>query len=248
MSITCTRLPAWRSSAAQDLASRRSWAAELRQAGSLVHVMDMALLLHRYRRDARAVAAEAQRLGEYAEEQAFPEHREKARVFMGWALTKSGDPQRGISMMREAIRSHEHIGTREDPPVWKEMLAEACLEAGILDEGLEVVDSALGDIEESGLRFWAPELLRCKGRVLLAARPGEPDAARACFEEAVAIARAQEARALELRAALDLAGVHASAGDSGTARALVEPLHAWFVEGRTTPDLVEARQLLASLR
>ena len=212
-----------------------------------VHVMDMALLLHRYRRDARAVAAEAQRLAEYADEQAFPEHREKARVFMGWALTKSGDPQRGISMMREAIRSHEPIGTREDPPVWKEMLAEACLEAGILDEGLEVAESALADIEDSGLRFWAPELLRCKGRVLLAASPGEPDAARACFEEAVAIANAQEARALELRAALDLAGVHASAGDSGTARALVEPLYAWFVEGRTTPDLVEARQLLASL-
>ena len=92
-----------------------------------------------------------------------------------------------------------------------------------------------------------PELLRCKGRILLAASPGERDAARACFEEALSVAKGQEAKALELRAALDLAGIQA-ATDPHRARALVEPLYGWFVEGHATPDLVDARRLLESLR
>jgi class 3 adenylate cyclase/predicted ATPase len=234
--------------AVANMRQARSWAQELRQAGSLVHVMDMTLLLHRYRRDARAVATEAQLFSEYAEEQAFSEHREKARVFRGWALTKRGDAERGITMMREAIHSHEAIGTREDPPVWKEMLGEACLEAGLVDEGLEIVESALNDVEDSGLRFWVAELLRCKGRLLLAASPTKPGEARSCFEEARAIANGQEARSLELRAALCLAKMHVAEGESEVARALVEPLCSWFVEGFETPDLVEAKQLLSTLR
>lgn len=224
----------------------KSWAEDLRQAGSIVHVMDMTLLMYRYRRDARSVATEAKRFGEYAEEQAFSEHREKARVFRGWSLTKLGRPQRGIEMMREAIRSHEAIGTREDPPVWKEMLGEACLEAGLLDEGLEVVENAVSDTEASGLRFWVPELLRCKGSLLLTASVENTEEARSYFEGARELARSQEAKILELRAVMCLAGLRVAEGEHDAARALVAPLYAWFVEGHDTLDLIEAKQLLSA--
>jgi len=229
-----------------NMRQAKSWAEELRQAGSIVHVMDMTLLLHRYRRDARAVAAQAERFSEYSQYQAFPEYREKARVLQGWSLTKLGDPPRGIAMMRDAIHSHEAIGTKEDPPVWKEMLGEACLEAGLIDEGLEVVQSALNDTEDSGLRFWVAELLRCKGSLLLAAGTQEVGEARACFEQARDLARSQDAKILELRAAMCLARLHAADGQHNLARALVEPLYAWFVEGHGTLDLVDAAQLLSA--
>jgi predicted ATPase len=126
------------------------------------------------------------------------------------------------------------------------MLGEACLEAGLIDEGLEVVESALNDTENSGLRFWVAELLRCKGNLLLAACAKETGKARSCFEQARDLARSQEAKILELRAAMCLARLHAADGREDLARALVEPLYAWFVEGHGTLDLVEAEQLLSA--
>ena len=229
-----------------EMRQAKAWAEDLRQAGSIVHVMDMTLLMYRYRRDARSVATEAKRFSEYAEEQAFSEHREKARAFRGWSLTKLVEQRGGIEMMREAIRSHEAIGTREDPPVWKEMLAEACLEAGLLDEGLEVVESAVSDTEASGLRFWVPELLRCKGSLLLAASVENTEEARSYFEKARNLAHSQEAKILELRAVMCLAGLRVAEGEHDAARALVAPLYAWFVEGHDTLDLIEAKQLLSA--
>ncbi len=72
-------------------------------------------------------------------------------------------------------------------------------------------------------------------------------AAEACFQEALRIARDQNAKAWELRAATSLAGLWQSRGRNDDARELLEPVYKWFSEGFDTPDLVEAEQLLKSI-
>ena len=77
---------------------------------------------------------------------------------------------------------------------------------------------------------------------------GEPDQAEATLRKAIAVARDQQAKSWELRAATTLARLLASRGDSAEALALLAPVYDWFTEGRDTRDLEEAAQLLADLR
>ena len=103
-------------------------------------------------------------------------------------------------------------------------------------------------VEQSGERFWLADLHRVEGQIALK-RP-EPDRARAeaCFLKAIEIARSQEARMLELRAATDLARLWRDAGSPNDPRALLEPILAQIEGGETTRDVRNARALLAEIR
>lgn len=86
-----------------------------------------------------------------------------------------------------------------------------------------------------------------KGELLLAAPGGTPAVAEACFHQALDLARRQEVKSLELRAATSLARLWAGQGERGKAQDLLAPVHGWFTEGFDTADLVEARALLDEL-
>ena len=116
--------------AVDSMRRARLWAEELKQAGSLVNVMDSNLLLLRYRCEPEAAAAQAAELIRFAEENEFPEYIAKAKVFMGWSSAKLGQLENGITMMQGGIAAHEKIGTNEDRPVWLEMLAEGYCDCG----------------------------------------------------------------------------------------------------------------------
>ena len=103
-------------------------------------------------------------------------------------------------------------------------------------------------VERTGERFWEGELHRLKGTLLLA-RSAEPQAeAEACFQQALAIARRQQARSWELRAALSLSRLWQQQGKRDAARALLAEVYGWFTQGFDTVDLQEARALLEALR
>jgi len=126
-------------------------------------------------------------------------------------------------------------------------LVEACRRAGLKDEGLRVVDDAL-DVSKSGLdRYWEAELHRQKGELLLLPAP-DAAAAERCFEQALAVSRAQQARSLELRAATSLARLWDAQSRKGDANRLLGEVYGWFTEGFDTPDLREAKALLDGLR
>ena len=99
------------------------------------------------------------------------------------------------------------------------MLAEACGKGGNFTEGLAVLAKALTEVEETGIRFYEPELRRLKGEFLLAVYPENPAEAEACFRQAVAIARRQQAKSLELRATMSLARLCQQQGRRDEARA-----------------------------
>ncbi|MDX9828928.1 MAG: BTAD domain-containing putative transcriptional regulator [Anaerolineae bacterium] len=129
--------------------------------------------------------------------------------------------------------------------------AQALVRAGRPAAAAEIMDEALAWIERTGVRLMEAEAWRMRGQFLRAQAADAPaslSAAEACLRRALELAREQQARWLELRAAADLARLWQAQGRRGEARELLAPIYAWFVEGFDTADLVDAGTLLAQLK
>src|SRR5262249_3227129 len=130
------------------------------------------------------------------------------------------------------------------------MLAEACAHAGQRDAGLRLVTEALERVQQSGERAWEAELHRLQGELLVQTEGGVQQAAvtaEACFQQALAVARRQQARSFELRAALSLGRLWQQQGKYQEAHDLLAPIYGWFTEGFDTADLQEAKALRDAL-
>jgi predicted ATPase len=126
-------------------------------------------------------------------------------------------------------------------------LAGACARCGNVEEGLAAVEDALAMTRLGGEHFSLPEIHRVKGKLLLVGPVNDRDAAEAALTEALSIARAQQAKLLELRAATSMARLWGDQGKRKEAHELLAPVYAWFTEGFDTPDLKEAKALIAEL-
>jgi predicted ATPase len=98
------------------------------------------------------------------------------------------------------------------------------------------------------MRWWEAEVSRLQGELLLQLPSPDVPQVEVCFQQALAVARRQQAKALELRAALSLSRLWQQQGQRAAARDLLAPLYAWFTEGFDTPDLQEAKLLLAAIK
>ena len=127
------------------------------------------------------------------------------------------------------------------------LLAEASGKAGQAEAGLSVLAEALAIADKNGERFWAAEIHRLKGDLLLARLSGHHAEAETCFHQALDIARHQQAKSLELRAATSLARLWQSQDKRQDAYDLLAPVYGWFTEGFDTADLKEAKALLKEL-
>jgi predicted ATPase len=135
-------------------------------------------------------------------------------------------------------------------PYWLALLAEIQWWSGQCTEGLDTVAEALAASAHNQEPWWAAQLYWLKGQLLLAqhgAHPPPPEEVEACFHQALTIARGQQARWLELRAAMSLARLWQQQGRRDEARALLAPIYGWFTEGFDTTDLQDARALLEAL-
>ena len=231
--------------ALEDVQSALDWAKEMHHVGSWAHAMDYALVLHKFRRDAGAVAACADELVAFASEQHLRDHRAKGAFFHGWARAMLEDLGRGLNEMLDGMAAFEGVGTPEDVSVYYEMLAEAYSRAGRYDDGLRAVEDAFAQTERSGILFWNAELHRRRGELLLAVG-GQNAVAVACFRNALDCAREQGAQSLELRAAMSLARCHWKEGEAPVAAAILRPIYE-RVTDVDTPDGIEARQLLETI-
>ena len=107
---------------------------------------------------------------------------------------------------------------------------------------------ALAGVERTDERWYAAELHRLKGELLLHLDTPDAPQAEACFHQALTMARRQQARSWELRTAMSLSRLWQRQGKRAAAREILEPIYAWFTEGFDTADLQEARVLLEELR
>ena len=113
--------------------------------------------------------------------------------------------------------------------------------------GLGALAEALAATDNHGERHGEAELYRLKGELLLAGSTKQQSEVQACFKRALAIARGQQAKSLELRAAMSLSHLWQQQGKRDEARDLLAPIYGWFTEGFDTADLQQAKALLETL-
>jgi adenylate cyclase len=207
-------------------------------------------LLHQLRREPSAAREHARESIAVTRDWAFPQFLSYGNVLHGWARGELDDAREGSVEVREGsvevregLAAAKAMENRFLLPHWLALSADLSRKAGRTDEGLATVEEGLGEARAHGQRFSLSELHRLKGELLLLRlQSGE---AEACFREALDVARGQGARSFELRAALSLARL----GQRRTAEAarVLAEVYGWFTEGLDTPDLAEARTLLAEL-
>jgi class 3 adenylate cyclase/predicted ATPase len=179
-------------------------------------------------------------------DQGFPFYRATGAIFHGWVKAKNADVTEGLSLLRAGSSAYCATGATVWMPLYIALLAGACEIAGQIEEGAARLDQALQLVESTGERWFAAELDRQRGRLLL--RQGHPEAAEELYRKALGIAREQEAKLWELRAAASLARLWRNQGRRAAARDLLASVYGWFTEGFATPDLKEAKALLDELQ
>jgi predicted ATPase len=150
-----------------------------------------------------------------------------------------------MSLLRSGLTAYRTTGQQAWMPYFISLLAAASDIAGQFEEALALLDEALQSAERTGERWFAAELNRQKGQLLL--QQGHTEDAEQLYRKALRIAVEQEAKLWELRAATNLAWLHRDQGRKAEARDLLAPVYGWFTEGFDTQDLKEAKALLDEL-
>jgi len=229
--------------------------------------------VHQLRREPQEVQERTEELIALSTEQGFSFLLPWGVVPRGWVLVEQGQVEDGIAQMRQGLVAYRATGAELASTYFLALLAEACGKGGQAEEGLNVVVEALAIAERTGERFYEAELYRLKGELLLmqaAGRGGSrtaptgisvlsdadagatgrsplQDEAEACFHKAIEVARGQQAKSLELRAAVSLCRLWQGQGKREEARQMLQEIYGWFTEGFDTADLKEAGALLDDL-
>jgi predicted ATPase len=218
-------------------------ARELSHPTTLAHARFLIGMFHQFRLEAPETLEQAEALERLSAEQGFPTYLAGAAVLKGWTLAERGQAEEGTARIRQGLTAWT-TGVFYWRIHFLALLAEACGRGGKAQEGLAILADALRAIEETGIRFYDPEIHRLKGELLLAYAPESPADAEACFLQAIASARRQNARSLELRAVLSISRLYHQQGKQEEAQSMVGEIYGWFTEGFETVDLQEAKALL----
>lgn len=203
-------------------------------------------MLYSFLRDVCTVQALGEELIEISTKYDFPLFVLDGQMLTGWALAQQGDAQRGIPLIQNGLDDERKRGIRMFEPYHRSLLAEALALAGELEEALDQVTTALAYAEESGNCYWNAHLLKLKGDFLLALVASADEVER-WYQQAIATARQQGAKSLELRATTSLCRLWQGVGKGEAVRPLLTEIYGWFTEGFDTVDLQEAKALLDTL-
>jgi predicted ATPase len=220
---------------------------ELPHPYSLAFARIMAAFVSQFRQDVPAVREHAEAAIALATEQGFPQWVAVGTSFRGWALGMQGQGEAGMAALRQGNSAWQATGAALFGPNFCTSLADVCAHLGHTDDALQALAEAHTLVEQHEERLWEAEACRLRG-VLLLRQLGTPQAeAEAWLQRALDTARRQEAKSLELRAAMSLARLWQEQGKRAEARALLAPIYDWFTEGFDTADLKEAKALLDAL-
>ena len=231
-------------------------------------------MLHQYLHEARTVQQRAEALSVLSNEHGFlaPFAGTTQR---GWALAEQGQEEEGIKQIQQGMAAVRATGAEFWWPYHLALLAEAYGKTGQVEEGLTALAEALDAVDRTGERWYEAELYRLKGQLtlqsktslgqvsdksqasqgmskvpnpqLLTPNPQAEVEAEGCFQKAIEIAQRQQAKSLELRAAMSLSRLWQQQGKQAEARQMLAEIYNWFTEGFDTKDLQEAKALLEEL-
>jgi predicted ATPase len=240
----------WRSHEAFTLAQ------ELAHSLSLGLARQCAAVVSQLRGEVQIAQEQAQALVKLCTEQGFPTWLAGGMILRGAALAAQGQRDEPIGQIRKSLATYRATGAVIWCPYFLALLAEASWRAGQAEAGLTALAEALATVHATGERWWEAELHRLRGEFLRAQAGTRDEAhgtrhmvqeAEASLHQALAVARHQEAKSLELRAAMSLSRLWQHQGKRTEAYELLAPIYGWFTEGFDTADLQEARALLEEL-
>jgi predicted ATPase len=166
----------------------------------------------------------------------------------GWIQALTGKPSDAISTITAGIAAWQSSGSIVFVPWYFSRLAKIYAEQGQFDDACRYVDQALTAVEATGETWCESDIHRTAGEIALRAPQPDPPKAETHFTRALMIARAQQAKSWELRAAMSMARLWRDQGERDKARELLSPIYSWFTEGFLTRDLVETKALLIELQ
>ena len=196
--------------------------------------------LDRMRERAEEVVGVAEQLG-------FPFWLAWGRALRGRARLESGEAEAGIAEMRQAMRELARIGSGAAAPLLHFWLSEGLRKVGRHDDALGALGGGVAQAKQQGQRYYDAELHRLRAEILLDMDGNAVEEAEALLSQSLEIARRQEAKSFELRAATRLARLWQRQDKRAAARDLLAPLYACFTGGFDSRDLIEAKALLAEL-
>jgi class 3 adenylate cyclase/predicted ATPase len=212
-----------------------------RQSGhipTLAMAHDYVCMLAAIRRKPSEMMPHARAVVGLAHEHGLPLWQAHGSVFLGWSRWCAGD-HGGEDGMREGLRLLQEVKTRHWQSFYRTLLAEAEVEAGRPDAGLATMNAQLAAIEQTGERWFAAEMHRVRGDLLLKRCPPDTATAEAAFRHAIEIARTQQTRTFELRTSLALAKLYQATSRGKAAQELLVPAVAGFTEGPELPEVAE---------
>jgi predicted ATPase len=169
----------------------------------------------------------------------------RATYRYGLALVKQGQVAEGLAQFHASMDALQGMQSGDAKALRLTQLAELYRCSGQSEAGLHALAAAMAaDTEE---RFDAAGRYRSQGELLLLLPDPELHQAETCFQQALAVARCQQAKSSELRAAISLSQLWQRHGKWDDARKLLAPIYGWFTEGFDTADLQEVKALLKAL-
>ena len=225
---------------------------ELAHHPSLANAQAWAAIFYAWCRDVHAAQEQAEAAITLSTERGFPPRLAEGILMRGWALAMQGHTEEGIAQLRQGIAAWRATGAEIARPPWLAFLAEAYGKAGQAAEGLTALMEARALVHKTDERVWEAELYRLTGELLLAQEDTQDqghkvEEVETCFQQALDIARHQQAKSLELRAAMSLARLWQRQSKRTEAQELLAVVYGWFTEGFDTADLQEAKALLEAL-
>ena len=221
-------------------------AREIGQAATLMLALSRACLIDGSCGNYVAANALSDELVALADEKGTPYWKAVGMLRQGWLLALGGKAADAVQVITSSLTANRPMATL-DHPFFLSSLARAYAELGQLDDAWRSIDEALTLIETTKERWCEAEVNRIAGEIAL--KSTEPDTARAekYLDRALAVARKQQAKSWELRAAMSMARLWRDQGKRDEARDLLAPVYGWFTEGFDTLDLREAKALLDEL-
>ena len=223
-----------------------TWAENVAHPYGVVFVLNLVGRVHQLRRETRVTRQQAEMNIALSTEHGFAQFLATSTIMQGWALAQE-QREEGITMLSQGLVLYQATGAALNQPCHLALLAEAYSTIEQAEEGLRVLSTALALVDKNDERFYEAELYRLKGEFVLALSEDNRTEAEACFQQALAIARRQQAKSWELRTATSLARLWQRQGQCAEAHQLLAPVYGWFTEGLDTADLCDARALLEEL-
>ena len=222
-------------------------ARQIEHAATLMFTLNFPILINTYCGNYDAANERIKELVVLAEEKGAPFRKAEGVLRRGYVLTLTGKATKAVEMVTSGIDLWRSAGSTIFTPEHQFMLAIAYADSGQFDQAWRCIGEAMTAMHATKERWCEAEAHRVAGEIAFKAPQRDVAKAQAYFEHSLTVARAQQAKSWELRAAMSLARLLTDQGKRQTAHDLLAPIYDWFTEGFDTSDLLKAKALLDEL-